>query len=144
MWNEVKTMVNVPRHMKLTAIFSHFPSKKWIAVPEGWWQTSRRRAQAVYKPMSTSVQCFETDMTLPQLYLWCYRVCNKKLVQAGKLQVPSICWGENSETYQPSHVSWDITMIIPCEMYHDVHTVGMSLKERLTTETTGSTKLKKD
>ena len=35
-------------------------------------------------------------------------------------------------------------MIIPCEMYHDAHIVGMSLKERLTTETTGSTKSKKD
>jgi hypothetical protein len=36
------------------------------------------------------------------------------------------------------------TMIIPYEMYRDVHIVGMSLKERLTTETTGSIKLKKD
>jgi len=54
-WNEVKTMLNVARNTKLMAIFSHVPSKKWIAVPEGWWQTSRRRAQEVYKPMSTSV-----------------------------------------------------------------------------------------
>jgi len=35
MWNEGKTMLNVARNIKLMAVFSHVPSKKWKAVPKG-------------------------------------------------------------------------------------------------------------